>query len=130
MSLVEQVRVAVEPTQWVVRASLASACLGWMFDAMDLQIFTLILFPSVRELISSTNSGLIAYFGGLTLACKLLAWGLGGIAFGVVADRIGRSKTMIVTVLIYSIFTGLSALAQNWWQLAILQALAGIGIGG
>jgi MFS family permease len=74
--------------------------------------------------------GLVAYTGGSILACKLFAWGLGGIVFGVVADRIGRSRTMIVTVLIYSIFTGLSGLAQNWWQLAILQALAGIGIGG
>src|SRR5947209_20457808 len=93
MSSVEQIRVAVEPTQWVVRVSLASACLGWMFDAMDLQIFTLILFPSVGELINSTNAGLVAYSGGLILACKLVAWGLGGIVFGVVADPFGRSQT-------------------------------------
>jgi MFS family permease len=59
-----------------------------------------------------------------------LALGLGGIAFGIAADRIGRAKTMIVTVLIYSVFTGLCGLAQNWWQLMVLQALAGIGIGG
>lgn len=97
---------------------------------MDLQIFTLILFPSVSDLIGSTNSGLVAYTGGLILACKLVAWGFGGIVFGVVADRIGRSRTMIITVLIYSIFTGASGLASTWWQLAILQALAGLGIGG
>jgi MFS family permease len=60
----------------------------------------------------------------------LFAWGLGGILFGVVADRIGRSRTMVITILIYAIFTGLSSLAQNWYQLAILQAIAGVGIGG
>ena len=110
--------------------ALISAGLGWMFDAMDLQIFTLILFPSVSDLIGSRDPGLVAWTGGIILACKLVAWGLGGIVFGVVADRIGRSRTMIVTVLIYAGFTGLSGFAQSWQQLAVLQALAGIGIGG
>ncbi len=110
--------------------TLISACLGWMFDAMDLQIFTLILFPSVSELIGSRDPGQVAWIGGIVLACKLVAWGLGGIVFGVITDRIGRSRTMIVTVLIYAAFTGLSGLAQSWQQLAILQGLAGIGIGG
>jgi MFS family permease len=120
----------VEPASWVAWASLASACSAWMFDAMDLTIFTLVLFPSVSELVGSANPGVVAYTGGLIFAWKFVALGLGGIVFGVAADRIGRSATMIITVLIYSVFTGLSALAQNWWQLAILQALAGIGIGG
>jgi len=110
--------------------SLASACAAWAFDAMDLQIFTLVLFPSVSELVQSTNPGVVAQAGGLIVACKLVALGLGGIAFGIAADRIGRARTMIITVLIYSIFTGLSGLAQDWWQLLILQACAGIGIGG
>jgi MFS family permease len=110
--------------------ALVSACAAWMFDAMDLQIFTLVLFPSVSDLVGSANPGVVAYTGGLIVGWKLVALGLGGIAFGIAADRIGRAKTMIVTVLIYSVFTGLSGLAQNWWELAILQALAGIGIGG
>jgi len=110
--------------------SLASACAAWAFDAMDLQIFTLVLFPSVSELVQSTDPGVVARAGGLIVACKLVALGLGGIAFGIAADRIGRARTMMVTVLIYSIFTGLSGLAQDWWQLLILQACAGIGIGG
>jgi predicted MFS family arabinose efflux permease len=111
-------------------ASLASAGAAWMFDAMDLNIFTLVLFPSLSELLGSTDPAVVAYVGGLIFAWKLVAIGLGGIVFGVAADRIGRSTTMIITVLIYSVFTGLSALAQDWWQLALYQALAGIGIGG
>ena len=112
------------------RLAVLSACLGWMFDAFDLQLFTVILFPCIGSLIGSTNPAEIAFHSGIVSSVKLLAWGLGGIVFGVVADRIGRSRTMIVTVLIYSGFTGLSALAQTWWQLAVLQALAGVGIGG
>jgi MFS family permease len=111
-------------------AALVSACAAWMFDAMDLQIFTLVLFPSVSDLVGTANPGVVAYTGGIIVAWKLVALGLGGIAFGIAADRMGRAKTMIVTVLVYSVFTGLSGLAQNWWQLAILQALAGVGIGG
>src|SRR5499433_2340454 len=111
-------------------AALVSASAAWMFDAMDLQIFTLVLFPSVSDLVGTANPGVVAYTGGIIMGWKLLALGLGGIAFGIAADRIGRAKTMIVTVLIYSVFTGVSGLAQSWWQLAILQAFAGIGIGG
>jgi MFS family permease len=112
------------------RSALLSACLGWMFDAFDLQLFTVILFPCIGSLIGSADPAEVAYQAGIVSSVKLLAWGVGGIVFGVVADRIGRARTMIVTVLIYSGFTGLSACAQTWWQLAVLQALAGIGIGG
>jgi MFS family permease len=118
---------AVSLAAW---GTLVSACAAWMFDAMDLQIFTLVLFPSVSELVGTADPGIIAYTGGIIVGAKLLALGLGGIAFGIAADQIGRAKILIATVLIYSVFTGLSGLAQNWWQLAILQALAGIGIGG
>src|SRR5262249_50718377 len=92
--------------------------------------FLLVLYPSVSELIGSNDPGQVAAYGGAALACKLVAWGLGGIAFGIVADRIGRARTMVVTVLVYSLFTGLSGLAQDFGQLVLLQSLAGIGIGG
>ena len=115
---------------WTAWLALISAGLAWMFDAMDLQIVTLVLFPTVSSLIGSTDQGQVAATGGLIITCKILAWGLGGIVFGVVADRIGRARTMVVTVVIYSVFTGLSGLAETWWQLALLQALAGLGIGG
>src|SRR5215510_11019050 len=103
-------------------AALVSACLGWMFDSMDLNIFTLLIFPSISELIGSRNPADIASVAGAIIAVKLLAWGVGGVVFGVVADRIGRARTMVITILIYSIFTGLSGLAQNTFQLGLLQA--------
>jgi MFS family permease len=120
-------RGTITRIQWL---ALASAFLGWLFDSMDLNLFTLVLFPSVAQLIGSSDPALIARMGGYIIAIKLLCWGLGGILFGVVADRIGRARTMVITIVIYAVFTGLSGLAQSWTQLAVLQALAGIGIGG
>jgi MFS family permease len=110
--------------------ALWSGFLGWMFDSMDLNLFTLVLFPSVAQLTGSTNPAEVAQIGGYIVAIKLLCWGIGGIVFGVVADRVGRTRTMVITILIYSIFTGLSGLAQSWTQLALFQAIAGFGIGG
>lgn len=113
--------------QWL---ALISAFLGWMFDSMDLNLFTLVLFPSVGSLIKSTNPAAIAQVGGYIVGIKLFCWGLGGIMFGVFADRVGRTRCMVITIVIYAVFTGLSGLAQSWQQLAILQAIAGFGIGG
>src|ERR1700676_3497157 len=118
---------SIPRTAWL---ALASGFLGWMFDAMDINIFTMVLFPSMRELLGSSNPAVIAQSGGLIIALKLAGWGLGGIMFGVVADRIGRSRTLVIIILIYCAFTGLSGLAQSWWQLAIMQTIAGVGIGG
>ncbi|HEV2570916.1 MAG TPA: MFS transporter [Beijerinckiaceae bacterium] len=123
----QQEQQGITRLQWLV---LWSAFLGWLFDSMDLNLFTLVLFPSVAELTGSRDPAYVAQIGGYIIALKLFCWGLGGIAFGVAADRIGRTKTMVITILIYAIFTGLSGLAQTWHQLAILQAIAGFGIGG
>ena len=118
-----------KPTRlhWLV---LFSAFAGWMFDSMDLNLFTLVLFPSVAALTGLTKVPEIAQIGGYIMAIKLFCWGVGGILFGVVADRWGRARTMMLTILIYAVFTGLSGIAQSWTQLAILQAFAGFGIGG
>ena len=132
MSAVAQTVPGLEaqPVSRVMWLSFASASLAWLFDALDLTIFILVLVPSVSELIGSTDPATVAYAGSMVLACKLLAWGVGGITFGVVADSVGRAKTMLITVLVYALFTGLSGLAQNVWQLTMFQALAGVGIGG
>jgi MFS family permease len=131
MAYAVEASVADEPKissyQWLC---LGSAFAGWMFDSMDLNLFTLVLFPSVAELTKVTNPAEVARYGGYIMAIKLFCWGMGGILFGVVADRIGRARTMVITIVIYAVFTGLSGLAQSWGQLAALQAIAGFGIGG
>src|SRR5690348_15884355 len=118
---------AIPKVAWL---ALVSGFLGWTFDSMDINLFSLVVFPTLAELLGTRNPAAIAQTAGLIVMLKILAWGAGGIAFGVVADRVGRSRTLALSILIYSLFTGLSGLAQSWWQLAIMQALAGIGIGG
>ncbi len=112
------------------RLALASGFLGWMFDAMDLNLFILVMVPALRDLTGATSPAAIARVGGLVVGVKILGWGLGGVAFGVVADRIGRSATLVWTILIYGVFTALGGLALNWPMLALCQFLAGLGIGG
>jgi MFS family permease len=100
---------------------------------MDSFIYALVLIPSLRELLprsgyaaSRQNIGL---YGGLLFALFLVGWGL-AFVWGPVGDKFGRVRTLMLTIVWYSVFTFLSALVTNIWQLAILRLLAGIGIGG
>jgi MFS family permease len=107
-----------------------SAFLGYMFDCMDLNIFTLVLVPSMRELMQTTDQSLVLQAGSIVIAIKLICWGIGGVLFGVVADRFGRARTLVATIVIYAVFTGLSGLARSWEELLALRAIAAFGIGG
>jgi MFS family permease len=107
-----------------------SAFLGYMFDCMDLNIFTLVLVPSMRELLQTTDRDLVLQAGSIVIAVKFLCWGAGGVLFGVIADGFGRARTLVATILIYAVFTGLSGLARSWEELLGLQAIAAFGIGG
>jgi MFS family permease len=106
---------------------------GWTLDGMDSFIYALVLVPSLRELLP--RSGIapgkanIGYYGGLLFALFLFGWGL-AFLWGPVGDKFGRVRTLMLTVIWYSVFTFLSALVTNVWQLAVLRLLAGIGIGG
>lgn len=117
---------AIGAGAWIV---LASAFFGWMFDAMDLHLFTMVMLPALRDLLGP-SAGNVTEIGGLIVGAKLLGCGIGGIAFGVLADRIGRARVMLATMLVYSVFTAASAAAQTWQQLLVLQLIAGLGIGG
>ncbi len=118
---------------WIV---LTVAALGWLFDTMDQNLFNLVRNPSVKDLLGRTidDPVLLAAetkrVGGWVTATFLVGWSAGGFVFGVVGDRIGRTKTMIVTILIYAGFTGLSAVAWDWRSYAALRFLTGLGVGG
>ena len=72
----------------------------------------------------------IGWYGGVILSIFLVGWALGGIVFGVLADYYGRKITLILTILIYAIFTGLAGAATSWWDLAAYRFLTGLGVGG
>jgi MFS family permease len=106
---------------------------GWTLDGMDSFIYALVLVPSLRELLPrsgiAATKGNVGFYGGLLFALFLFGWGL-AFLWGPVGDKFGRVRTLMLTILWYSVFTFLSALVTNIWQLAILRLLAGIGIGG
>ncbi len=114
--------------QWMV---LAIASAGWVFDVFEGQIFGACMNEALPVLLRGT--GLEEYkelFVNIGIAAFLAGGAVGGVVFGMMADRWGRRWTMAVTILMYSAFTGLTALADNWWQLAILRFLVGMGVGG
>jgi MFS family permease len=114
--------------QWLV---LTVAWLGWIFDSMDALIYNLVLTPALQDLLGKRATAAdIGWCGGLILSVFLIGWAAGGILFGVVADRFGRARTLVITILIYAVFTGLAGTAHSWQQLMLYRFFTALGIGG
>lgn len=118
--------------QWFV---FAVASLGWLFDTMDQQLFSLARKPAVTTLLhvapgDPATAGRVDEYSGYATSIFMIGWALGGIFFGILGDKIGRARTMLMTVLCYSAFTGLSALSTSVWDFAGYRFLTGLGVGG
>jgi MFS family permease len=114
--------------QWLV---LLIASLGWVFDIFEGQIFVASMNEAMPQLVEpGTSEGVIASYKTWSLVSFLLGGALGGVVFGILSDRIGRTTTMILTILMYSLFTFASAFSQTWWQMAALRFLVALGVGG
>ncbi|MCC6354935.1 MAG: MFS transporter, partial [Verrucomicrobiae bacterium] len=109
---------------------LAVAALGWMFDCLDQQLFNIARVPAMRDLLATQDMGVVTRYGGYATAIFLAGWATGGLVFGVLGDRAGRAKTMVLTILLYSLCTGLSALSVGFWDFALYRFLTGLGVGG
>src|SRR5215510_9815144 len=116
----------VTPYHWLV-VIIASA--GWLFDCMDQRLFILGRESALRELLPGDPAAIRTHIGYATTS-MILGWATGGIIFGMMSDKIGRVKTMVATLIVYSGFTGLSGLASTWVDFTVYRFLAGIGIGG
>jgi MFS family permease len=106
---------------------------GWTMDGMDSFIYSLVLVPALRELlprsgIAATTAN-VGLYGSLLFALFMVGWGTGMI-WGPIADRFGRVRTMMFSILSFSLFTLLAAFASGIWSLAVFRFLAGVGIGG
>jgi MFS family permease len=113
------------------RLVLFIAWLGWIFDSMDATIYNLVLTPALKDLLGSRNSPEnIGWYGGIILAIFLFGWAMGGVGFGMAADYFGRARTLVITILIYAVFTGLAGFAHTWWELALYRFMTALGIGG
>ncbi len=110
---------------------LAVAALGWMFDCLDQQLFILARKPAIIALMhTSPDDTRVEEFGGYATAIFIMGWAGGGLVFGVLGDRLGRVRTLVLTILLYSLFTGLSALSVGVWDFALYRFLTGLGVGG
>ncbi len=106
------------------KKALIAAAMGWALDAFDVMLFSLTLAAVIGDLgLTKTQAGIL---GSVTL----LGGAVGGLVFGHVADRFGRTKALMASVLIYSVFTAACGLSQNLWQFAMFRALLGLGMGG
>lgn len=113
---------------WLV-VIIASA--GWLFDCMDQRLFILARESAMKELLgASAAAAEVKQYSGYATTAMILGWATGGIFFGMMSDRWGRVKTMVATLLVYSGFTGLSGLSQNWLDFTIYRFLVGLGVGG
>ncbi|HPO15843.1 MAG TPA: MFS transporter [Candidatus Hydrogenedentes bacterium] len=110
---------------------LAVAIMGWMFDTMDQCLFVFARQHALSELLGPTATAAdITRCTGTVTMCLMFGWAVGGLVFGMIGDYLGRTRTMMITILMYAIFTGLSGLAQTWVQFAVFRFLVGLGVGG
>jgi MFS family permease len=113
------------------------AALGWLFDCLDQQLFILARPAAMKELVVIPEGADAAaikaardFGANISTSIFIAGWATGGLFFGMLGDRWGRAKTMLVTILLYSMFTGLSAMAVGVWDFAFYRFLTGLGVGG
>src|SRR5271169_6402288 len=106
------------------RRTLIAGGLGWMLDAMDVMLYSMVLAHLMRDM------GMTKAMGGLLNSLTLLASALGGMAFGFLADRIGRTRSLVWSILVYSVSSAACGLSPNILVLAIFRFILGLGMGG
>jgi MFS family permease len=115
------------------KRSFLAAWGGWTMDGMDGFIYALVLVPALRDLLPKSGipatSANVGFYGGLLFALFMIGWGV-ALVWGPIADRFGRARTLMLTILWFSLFTLLAALSTGVWSLALFRFLAGVGIGG
>ncbi len=114
---------------------LIAAVLGWAFDGLDGYLYVMVAGRFVTQLLQNEtgiapSKAEVASKAAIIQGVFLIGWALGGAIFGRIGDRLGRSRTLMLTVLTYAVFTGLSFFAQTWWHLMIFRFVAALGIGG
>src|SRR5437763_12072119 len=110
---------------------LAVASMGWMFDTMAQQLFNLARKPAIKELLGpGATNALVDQQAAWATSIFMIGWAIGGVFFGILGDRLGRAKTMTITILSYTVFTGLSVLSSSVWDFNVYRFLCGLGVGG
>ena len=116
----------INRSQW---NTLLASNLGWMFDGYETYALILTIGAALHQLLDPSQYAAIPKYAGIVIGLTLLGWGIGGMIGGILADYIGRKRTMMVAILAYSLMTGLSAFAWNWESFAAARLIVGIAIG-
>jgi len=112
--------------QWKV---LLASNLGWLFDGFEIYALFVTVGFALHQLLDPSQYAAIPKYAGYVLATTVFGWATGGVIGGIIADYIGRKRTMMLAILAYSLTTGLSAFAWDWESFAVLRFLVGVGIG-
>lgn len=134
----------IPSAEWSGRREVASyqiqallvTWLVWVLGAMNVMLYSLVLTPALQELLDtqtlgiSVTTSLVGWYGGIIFSIFLIGWALGGIALGALADTISRTRILMIAATLIAFSTGVAAFSQQWWHLACLRLLTGIGIGG
>jgi MFS family permease len=110
--------------------ALTAALLGWLFDGAEMGVFSMVGRPAIRDLLGTADESVIGLWFGVVTAGFLVGAATGGVLFGWLGDRIGRVRAMTLSVLTYSLFTGLCGVAGEAWQIGALRFIAALGMGG
>jgi MFS family permease len=106
----------------------AMASMAWVFDCLDQQVFILVRGEALASLLPPQSD--VKLYGGYATSVFMIGWATGGLIFGAIGDRIGRARTLAITVLMYSLCTGLSAFSVGWVDFFIYRFITGMGVGG
>jgi MFS family permease len=117
---------SLDGTQW---KALVASNLGWTFDGFEVFALILTVGVALHQLLDPSQHQFIPAYAGAIIAITVFGWGLGGLLGGVLADYLGRKRSMTLTILAYSLLTGLSAFAWDWLSFAVLRFLVGLAIG-
>jgi len=117
---------SLDRQQWRV---LVASNLGWLFDGYEIYALFLTVGFALRQLLDVAQHALVPQYAGYILAVTVFGWATGGVIGGIIADYIGRKRTMMLAILAYSLTTGLSALAWDWVSFAVLRFLVGVASG-
>ena len=113
--------------RWLV---LTAAFLGWMFDGYEMGLFPVVARPALKQLLAGAGDGAVGHWMGIATAAFLVGAALGGAVFGWLGDRLGRVRAMGLSILTYSLVTGLGYLATEPWHLAAVRFVSALGMGG
>lgn len=114
-------------SQWMV---LVAAFLGWLFDGFEIGLFPVLARPALLSLLGNAGDAQVGPWMAKITAAFLIGAALGGVVFGWLGDKVGRVRALSLSILAYSIFTGLAYFAQAPWHLALFRFLAALGMGG